>query len=234
MPVEECMSFGPLTIWYDADGLRPRPWTQLQSTWAAELLAALPEGDVLELCAGFGQIGLLALVAADRTSDPSATARRLVQVDTSETVGRLAARNAALVGLANRVRVLHEPAERSLDAGDQFVLVIADPPWVPSDRVRDFPQDPPWAIDGGPDGLRVVRALLPVVERHLHPQGAVLLQVGGPDQADRVSDLLDDRGSPLAVVDVRAAPAGEAGAVALLSASTGGTSWPALDPPLGT
>lgn len=211
MNEETSVAFGPLTIWYDAHALRPRPWTQLQSSWAVELLAGLPEGDVLELCAGAGQIGLLALA----TADPGPT-RRLVQVDEDDAVCRLAERNADLAGMAARVDVRRGRPEGALDRQERFVLVLADPPWVPTEQVRDYPEDPAPAIDGGPDGLDVVRALLPVIEHHLDPSGAALLQVGGPEQVDGVRALLARTGSTLRLTDSRAAPADQRGAVALL------------------
>jgi methylase of polypeptide subunit release factors len=219
MTDEASMAFGSLTIRFDSSGLPPRRWTAMQSLWAAELLPTLPAGDVLELCAGVGHIGLLALAEADRRdgADPGAH-RRLVQVDEDESVCRLAERNAEEVGLAERVAVRRGVAEDALRPEERFALVIADPPWVPTDRVVDHPDDPPSAIDGGPDGLDVVRALLPVVERHLHPSGAALLQVGGRDQVEAVRGILRSTGSALRVADLREAPAGRDGAVALLVA----------------
>ncbi len=106
MTNEGRVSFGSLCITYDPEGLRPRPWTQLQSAWAAELLGELPEGDVLELCAGVGHIGLLALVQAD-AGDGALTrgGRRLVQIDEEETVIGLAERNAQTAGVGERVDV---------------------------------------------------------------------------------------------------------------------------------
>ena len=48
LPVSEIVEFGGLTIAFDRRLLRPRPWTTLQSRWAAELLPSVPEGPVLE------------------------------------------------------------------------------------------------------------------------------------------------------------------------------------------
>jgi len=215
---EETATFGALVIRYDAEGLRPRPWTQLQSAWAAELLPGLPAGDVLELCAGAGQIGLLAMVTAEQAGDAGGHRdRHLVQVDADEDVCDLAERNAESAGQGERVTVRRGMPEDCLGDDERFALVIADPPWVPRDRVGDYPDDPPSAIDGGPDGLEVVRALLPVIERHLHGSGAALVQVGGPDQVDALRALLTSDGSALRLVDSRSAPDGEDGAVALLT-----------------
>ena len=46
------LSFQGLSISYDHHVLEPRPWTEAQSSWAAELLGDAPAGPVLELCAG--------------------------------------------------------------------------------------------------------------------------------------------------------------------------------------
>ena len=60
------VQIGALTIAYDASVLEPRPWTARQSEWAADLLSVAPAGRMLELCAGAGQIGLLALLNAQQ------------------------------------------------------------------------------------------------------------------------------------------------------------------------
>ena len=64
--VSDYTTFGSLRINFDARALRPREWTTAQSDWAAELLPRLPAGPVLELCAGAGQIGRLAVLDSTR------------------------------------------------------------------------------------------------------------------------------------------------------------------------
>jgi hypothetical protein len=61
-------SFGPLLIHYDEPVLTPRPWTLLQSYRAAEICADAEPGSLLELCAGVGHIGLVALSLPTGTS----------------------------------------------------------------------------------------------------------------------------------------------------------------------
>ena len=55
------MTIDELEISYDQRVLEPRPWTAAQSRWASSLFRVLPPGPVLELCAGAGHIGLLAV-----------------------------------------------------------------------------------------------------------------------------------------------------------------------------
>lgn len=174
------ITFGHLEIEYDERVLEPRPWTARQSAWAAELLAGLPAGDVLELCAGAGHIGLLAVAR---------TGRRLVQVDADETACGFARLNAARAGVPVEVR--HGWLEEALSSEERFVLVIADPPWVPSADTTHHPADPLTAIDGGTDGLDVVRSSLAVIGRHLAPGGAALLQVGNSGQAEGVAAYVE-------------------------------------------
>ena len=174
----ETIDFGPLRIRYDERVLRPRPWTTEQSLWAADLVVTAPEGRILELCAGAGQIGLLTVSVAPRP---------LLCVDADRVACDYARRNADEAGLGPLVEVRQGRLEEALDDDERFAVVIADPPWVPRDEIGRFPEDPVTAIDGGPDGLDLARACLRVAARHLLPGGSVILQVGTRPQVDRLT-----------------------------------------------
>ncbi|WP_439938063.1 methyltransferase [Nocardia sp. N13] len=171
----ERIAFGPLAIAFDDRVLRPREWTAAQSQWAADLMAAAPDGPVLELCAGAGHIGLLAVATSDRG---------LVCVDANPVACDFARANAVAAGMADRVEVREGRLETALAPDEQFPVVIADPPWVPRDQTSQFPEDPLTAIDGGSDGLDVARACLSVIAAHLAPGGSAVLQLGTHAQAD--------------------------------------------------
>lgn len=181
------VDFDGLTIAYDTRVLVPRPWTALQSRWAAELLVDLPEGPVLELCTGAGHIGLLALALSGRSG---------VLVDVDPVAAGYARRNAEAAGLASRVEVRLSPAESAVPPGERFPLVIADPPWVPSADVGRFPEDPLLAIDGGDDGLAIALTCVTVMGDALAPGGAGLLQVGTREQVSAIEEWLDHDGAP--------------------------------------
>jgi ribosomal protein L3 glutamine methyltransferase len=201
-PVSE-MTFDGLRIRFDERVLTPRAWTRLQSQWAAELLPGLPEGPVLELCSGAGQIGL----AAVRRSG-----RRLVCVDRDPAAVEYAILNARDAGMLQRVEVRRAPLTAALAPDEQFPLVIADPPWVRRAEVGSYPQDPLGAIDGGADGLAVARACLQVAAGHLARDGLVLLQLGSVEQADSLRPLASDLG-----LDLREVRVGERGVVVLFA-----------------
>jgi release factor glutamine methyltransferase len=182
----ETVDFGGLQVAYDERVLRPRTWTENQSRWAAELLPDLPEGDVLELCCGAGQIGLLAVAGSER---------RLVCVDVNPVAAELTAANAQAAGLQDRVEMREGLIGEVLAPAERFPLIIADPPWVRRDETQRFPEDPLLAIDGGDDGLRVVRECVSAIAAHLAEGGVALLQLGPGDQVEEVAGVL--RGTPL-------------------------------------
>ena len=173
------LSFGSLIIQFDEHVLEPRPWVVLQSEWARELLSDAPAGPVLELCTGAGHIGLMALPGNERD---------LVAVDADPAACAWARHNAETNDLAGRVEVRHGRLEDAVRPDESFVLVLADPPWVPRAEVGNFPEDPVLAIDGGTDGLDVARACLDTAARALVPGGSLLLQLGTDDQAQALAD----------------------------------------------
>ncbi len=186
------MAFGPLSIAFDARVLRPRPWTIHQARWAADLMRAAPPGPVLELCAGAGQIGLLAVAGSDRD---------LVQVDADPVACSFASANAvrAAGSRGGTVHVRQAGIDEALRHDERFALILADPPWVPTEAVRRYPDDPVHAIDGGVDGLGVMRRCLRVIGERLTPGGSAVVQVGTLQQALTV----DEDAAPLRALAVR-------------------------------
>ena len=176
----ETMDFDGLTIHYDARVLRPRAWTVAQSRWAADLLTGLPEGPVLELCSGAGQIGLAVAARAGRD---------LVCVDLNPAAVDFCELNARAAGLESRVSVREGRLTEAVRDDERFPLVIADPPWVESSETGRYPQDPLEAIDGGLDGLAVARDCLEVIDSHLVLGGAALLQLGSVAQVAALMSL---------------------------------------------
>ncbi len=71
-------------------------------------------------------------------------------------------------------------------------LMVANLPYIPSDQIDDLPLaasfEPRLALDGGPDGLGVIRRLLGQLAKAVSPQGAVFLEIG----ADQAAALLQE------------------------------------------
>ncbi len=190
--------FGHFDVRFDEHVLRPRPWTQAQSLWAAELAEGLPPGPFLELCAGVGHMGLLLA---------SLVPRDLVLTDGDARACEHARANASAAGLPVRVDVRHGPIDAVIEPEERFALILADPPWVASEETWRFPDDPPLAIDGGADGLAIARTCVEVIARHLCEGGASILQLGDEEQVVRIGAHLDTRPwLGLSIGEVRASP----------------------------
>jgi release factor glutamine methyltransferase len=172
-----------LTFAFDDRVLEPRAWTLLQSRWAAELAADAPPGPLLELFAGVGHIGLVASRACGRP---------LVQVDANPAACELARVNADAAGPGPAVEVRCARVEEALGPDERFPIVLADPPYLPTAEVGDFPGDPVIAVDGGVDGLDLARACLAVVATALAPGGRALLQLRGAAQVEALRPHLPE------------------------------------------
>ncbi len=129
-------------------------------------------------------------------------AARVIATDISERALAVAARNARRHGVESRV----EFRRASLLDGvaGPADLVVSNPPYIPAPdiegldpEVRDW--EPRQALDGGADGLDVVRALLDAVPGVLAPGGSFIMEFGF-GQAEAVEDLV--RASPLELVRI--------------------------------
>jgi release factor glutamine methyltransferase len=160
-----------------ASGLfAPRPETELL---VDEALARLKQGgsepSILDLCTGTGAI---ALALAHALPDLRAWA-----VDLDPRAVASAADNSARLGLAERVTVLEGDLFAPVADLPPFDLITCNPPYVPTaeiaglmPEVRDY--EPQLALDGGPDGLDLVRRLLAEAPAHLRPGAWLLIEIG--------------------------------------------------------
>jgi release factor glutamine methyltransferase len=167
-----------VTLTFDESCLTPRPWTLEQSTWVTAV-GDVPTGPILELCAGVGQIGLVVALL---------TGRPLVQVDSNPGACRWARINADRAGLGDRVEIRQGDLEQAVRSGEQFAIIVADPPYVPTHEVGSF-DDPVVAIDGGADGLDTARRCMELAGEHLAPGGLLSIQLRGRVQADSLREV---------------------------------------------
>lgn len=182
-------SFGGLWVGYDDRVLSPREWTIAQSQWAAERSSSAPPGPILELCAGAGHIGLAAAQWCGR---------RLHQIDVDPVACAHACCNALRAGMADAVvvecRAIDELAGGGTEGGTErairYPIIIADPPYLNPSEASRYPDDPPLAVLGGPDGLDLVRSCLAVIDARLDDRGSAIVQLRGMRQVLAVCDHL--------------------------------------------
>ena len=93
----------------------------------------------------------------------------------------LAARNIADYGLGERIK-LHRGDLFGPIGEARYDLIISNPPYVDAEGMAKLPREcraePKLALDGGADGLDVVRRILKEARRHLTSRGGLLCEIG--------------------------------------------------------
>ncbi len=129
-------------------------------------------------------------------------AARIYALDCADAVLDVAAYNIRAHNVADRVRLgkgdLLEPLPEPVD------LIAANLPYVPTERIATLQPEVRWepreALDGGPDGLALVRRLIAQAPGRLKEGGTVLLELD-PEQVPAVRELVRER-FPNAAVSV--------------------------------
>jgi tRNA threonylcarbamoyl adenosine modification protein (Sua5/YciO/YrdC/YwlC family) len=141
--------------------------------------------------------GAIALSIAQEAGLP------VLAIDASPSALKVAAANAAATGLDHLVEF--RQADLLCGVADASLhLIVSNPPYVTSADLETLAPDvrrfePLMALEAGPDGLDVIRRLLPEAARALRPGGTILLEVGY-DQAQAVSELAIKAGFVLTAI----------------------------------
>ncbi len=129
---------------------------------------------IADVCTGSG---CLAILLARRF--PRAT---VDAVDVSADALAVAKINVGAYRLTRRVRLWRSDLFDAVPAA-KYDLIVSNPPYEPSARVAalpaEFRNEPRLALDGGVDGLDVIRRLLREAGPRLRPRGRALIEVGG-------------------------------------------------------
>jgi release factor glutamine methyltransferase len=142
---------------------------------------------ILDLGTGSGAIAVsiaLGLPAAEVTA-----------TDISEGALAVASENARALGAS--VRFLQGDWYKALPPGEQFHLIVSNPPYIASEDVHlqqgDLRYEPRGALTDGADGLGAFRIIAAGVKQYLQPNGALWVE-HGYDQAQAVRQILRESG----------------------------------------
>ncbi|MEK6558019.1 MAG: peptide chain release factor N(5)-glutamine methyltransferase [Candidatus Margulisiibacteriota bacterium] len=163
--------------------LIPRPETELLAELALKYLKSHPTATVVDIGTGSGVLAITA-----KTSFPGCT---VWATDLSPGALVIAQQNAAEHGAEIRFEEGFFP--RSLLAGFTDGLILSNPPYIRTadiqrlePEVREY--EPLLALDGGEDGLWVIRQIIGLVAR-LKPAPALMMEIGY-DQRPAVENML--------------------------------------------
>ena len=154
------------------------PRTQSEEL-ARRAAALLPDrGRAVDLCTGAGAVA----------------AHLMAQIPTAAVVGVDVDVRAAACARRNRVPTAVADLAEPLRARGGIDVVTAVPPYVPTGELRLLPADvrryePRLALDGGGDGLDLVRRVIEAAALLLRPGGWLLMEIGG-DQDRAVTPAL--------------------------------------------
>jgi len=163
--------FYGLDFWVTSATLIPRPETELLVERALEWLLLQPKRR-LAVDVGTGT-GCIAVALAAHIPD-----LYLLACDISPQALRVAQKNVHRHGVQARVSCLQ--ADLLPPAMKPFDLICANLPYIPSATLKSLDVgrwEPGLALDGGPDGLDLVRRLLFAAPAALAPGGRMLLEI---------------------------------------------------------
>jgi release factor glutamine methyltransferase len=168
--------------------LVPRPETEALVEWALALLPPPGRRQLLAIDVGTGS-GCIACALASERPDLD-----VIAVDVSPAATAIARDNARALDLAARVRVVAADLFDGIrDLGAD--LIVSNPPYLPTALLPELPpevriHEPTLALDGGGDGLALIRRIVTTARRCLRPSGALLVETAGGDQAEAAAALL--------------------------------------------
>ncbi len=173
--------------------LIPRPETEILVETAFKKVA--PEGDsnrrrVLEIGSGTGAISIALAVGWQQAE--------LWSVDLSLDALDVARGNARYHEVLGRLHLLHGDLFEPVMDQPPFDLIISNPPYIVSSEIEELDvevrtHEPHLALDGGSDGLDIIRRIVATAPSKLLEKGWLLLEIGA-NQGVAVLKLLEESG----------------------------------------
>jgi len=187
----ESREFWSLDLDVNSSVLVPRPDTEVLVEVALKKIEDLENPRIADVGTGSGCVALA--LAQDR-KDATISA-----FEVSASAREVANRNVIRHEVADRIEII----ESDLLSGHQsssgpYDLIVANLPYIPSKDIDELSaevkdHEPRLALDGGPDGLDLIRRLIDSAGKHLKSGGFLVLEAGF-DQLDSLENLMDASG----------------------------------------
>jgi ribosomal protein L3 glutamine methyltransferase len=103
-------------------------------------------------------------------------------IDISKAALEVAEINVRRHRLGGRIRLVKSDLFASVPAG-KYDVILSNPPYETTAHVdalpEEFQMEPRLALDGGPDGLELIRQIVRGAAKRLNPDGILMIEVGG-------------------------------------------------------
>lgn len=171
--------------------LVPRPDTETLVDVALARTAQLSMCmTMLDLCTGSGCVAIA--IARQRPTS------RVFATDISSDAVAVARENAQRLGAYNVAFEAADLFAAKILEGVKFDVITANPPYIPTAEIDSLQPDvrdhePRLALDGGADGLAVVRRIVAEAPEHLERSGVLAVEVGA-GEAEATVALFEARG----------------------------------------
>ena len=177
--------FWSKNFFVNKDTLIPRPETELLVNKLVTIFKK-KEITILDIGTGTGCI-IISLLSELKNSNGMA-------VDISRKAILVAKKNANKFELSDRIKFLHKSFENLY--GKKFDLIVSNPPYIKRKDIKNLSDDikkfePKMALDGGNDGLDLIKKIIYKSKKILKINGTLALEIGN-EQIKKVSRILID------------------------------------------
>jgi release factor glutamine methyltransferase len=182
--------FFSLSFKVTRDVLIPRPDTETLVMEVLDAVKGRSSPRILDLCTGSGCV---AIAVARNCKDAQVTA-----TDISPAVIAVAEENAERLKVADRVECLQSDLFDAIPERLKFDVIASNPPYVPSAEIDQLDpevslHEPRSALDGGADGLSILRRIIDEAPARMAPGGLLMLEFT-PEQATVLESLMSEHG----------------------------------------
>lgn len=168
--------------------LIPRPDTEILVEAVLEEIRSVADPRVMEIGTGSGAVAVSILHDKQQAT--------IIATDIDVPALGMASLNAREAHVGGAFHCVASDIFSAIRPGEKFDVICSNPPYIPTQdipalepEITEF--EPIRALDGGPDGLDVIRRIARDARNYLKDQGAIIMEVGD-GQADSVADILSE------------------------------------------
>ena len=180
--------FFNVSVFVDENVLIPRSESEILVEKVLEFSKISKKITVLDMCTGSG---VLAVSIGFNTVNTEIHA-----VDICNKALKIAKKNVKKYSLEDRIFCYQ--SDLFTNVKDKYDVIVANPPYIPSDQLEYCPKDvlkePMLALDGGYDGLVFIRRFVDQSIKYLNKNGLILFEITGDSQNETSIELLLRKG----------------------------------------